>query len=211
MPENQNNTSLSSEDSGNTRNDSESFRTVPKASESFGKVRNDSAQLGSIPQASERKENHSLTVREAAKMFEAAGVARTERSIINWCQPNKMGISRLDCYFDPNERKYYITPQSVELAIAEEKAKATKINVPSEPVGNVPKGSEGGKGVSEPDDDRIKELERENLDLKITNRGKDFLIERMQKERDGFFAQLLTANRKMSELEMKLIQLEGPK
>jgi hypothetical protein len=68
-------------------------------------------------------------------MFEAAGMARTERSIINWCQPNRQGISRLDSYYDPNERRYYITPQSVETAIQEEKAKAAKNNEPSEPVG----------------------------------------------------------------------------
>ena len=114
------------EESGNVQNGSESFRTIPKASESFGKVRNDSARFGNIPHTSERKQNHSLTVREAARLFEAAGVARTERSITNWCQPNRTGIARLDSYFDPNERKYFITPQSVELAIAEEKAKAAK-------------------------------------------------------------------------------------
>jgi hypothetical protein len=49
------------------------------------------------------------------------------------------------------------------------------------------------------------------LDLKIANRGKDFLIEQLQKERNGFFDQLLTANRKMGELEIKLLQLESPK
>jgi hypothetical protein len=59
-------------------------------------------------------------------MFEDAGVARTERSITNWCQLNAQGIARLDAYYDPNERKYFITPQSVELAIAEEKAKAAR-------------------------------------------------------------------------------------
>jgi len=195
------------EESADVQNDSESFRIVPKASESFGKVRNDSARFGSVPKASERKENHSLTVREAAKIFEAAGVARTERSITNWCQPNRQGISRLDSYFDPNERKYFITPESVELAIAEEKAKAAKANESYEPVGSVPKDSERVNDASEPDSDQMKELERENLDLKITNRGKDFLIEQMQKERNGFFDQLLTANRKMGELETKLLQL----
>jgi hypothetical protein len=152
-----------------------------------------------------------LTVREAARLFESAGVARTERSIVNWCQSNAQGIARLDAYFDPNERKYYITPQSVELAIAEEKAKAAKINGASEAVGNVPKGSERLNGVSESDNGLIRELERENLDLKITNRGKDLYIEQLQKERKGFFDQLLAATREMGELESKLLQLEGAK
>jgi hypothetical protein len=208
QPNNPENISHIAEESGDMRNGSESFRIVPKASESLGKVRNDSARFGNVPKASERKENHSLTVREAAKLFEAAGVARTERSITNWCWPNRQGISRLNSYFDPNERKYYITPESVELAIAEEKAKAAKSHEPSEHVGNIRNDSESAIDAYEPDNDRVKELERENLDLKITNRGKDFLIEQMQKERTGFFDQLLSANRKVGELETKLLQLE---
>jgi hypothetical protein len=51
----------------------------------------------------------------------------------------------------------------------------------------------------------VKELEKENLDLKISNRGKDFFIEQLQKERTGIFDQLLQANRKVGELETKLL------
>src|SRR5688500_6478008 len=88
---------------GNIQNTSETFRTVPNNSESFG----------TLPHVSEafrttRKESHTITVREAARMFEAAGVARTERSIVNWCRENATGIARLDAYFEPNERRYYI-------------------------------------------------------------------------------------------------------
>jgi hypothetical protein len=211
MDHKQTNDSQNATESGYVQNDSESFRTVPKASESFGNVRNDSARFGNVPKASERKENHTLTVRETARMFEEAGVARTERSITNWCWPNRQGVARLDSYFDPNERRYYITPESVEMAIAEEKARAAKINESSEAVGSVRKNSERSKDVSESDERWVKEFERENLDLKIANRGKDYLIEQMQKERNGFFDQLLTANRKVGELETRLLQLEGPK
>jgi hypothetical protein len=214
---NQDRDSVIPQDSAEFRNvpkDAESFRTMPKGSEAFGRVRNDSEGFRTVPKHSERKDNHSLTVREAARLFEAAGVARTERSIVNWCQPNRQGICRLDCYFDPNERKYYITPKSVETAIAEEKARASKINQSSESVGPVSKSSEmppkNVKSDVEPDDERTKELERENLDLKIANRGKDFLIEQMQKERNGFFDQLLTATRKVGELETRLLQLGPP-
>ncbi len=204
------------------RNDAEAFRTVPKASETFGKVRNHSERFGNVPHASERKENHSLTVREAARLFEAAGVARTERSITNWCQPNRTGVARLDAYFDPNERKYYISPQSVELAIAEEEAKAAKLNEPAEAFGKTPEAAEAfrttphaaetgnkAESTSEAETSRVKELERENLDLKIANRGKDYLIDQLKDERTGFFEQLLTANRKVGELESKLLGLES--
>ena len=148
-------------------------------------------------------------------------MARTERSIINWCQINKVGIPRLDNYFDPNERKYFISPQSVELAIQEEKAKAAKGVEPREAVGSVPKDAETAPSKpardSETENGKIRELEKEVLDLKITNRGKDYFIEQLQKERDGFAQErqgyvekLMLFNRKVGELETKVLQLEGP-
>ena len=199
---------------GAVPNDSAGFRNVPKASESFRSLPHPSEPFGTVPTPSERKENHTLTVRDAARMFEAAGVARTERSIVNWCQQNRNGIARLDSYFDPNERKYYLTAESVERAIQEEIQKAAKINAPSEGIGSVPKPSESPKtpaASSEGDGGRLRELEKENLDLKIVNKGKDFLIEQLQKERDGFFGQLMESSRKVGELETRLLQLEGPK
>lgn len=205
---------------GKVPNDSESFRsiphpsetfgTIPKGSESFRTVPKVSESFRTFPKPSERKENHTLTVREAARMFETAGVARTERSIVNWCQLNKTGIARLDSYFDPNERKYYLTAESVERAIQEEIQKAAKSNEPSEPVGNVPKGSETPKPASDgsgANAGQIRELEKEVLDLKIVNKGKDFFIEQLQKERDNILGQLVQSSRQVGELETKLLQL----
>ena len=180
------------------------FRTAPKVAEDFGRV----------PQTAERKENHTLTVRETARMFEAAGVARTERSVINWCQPNRQGITRLDSYYDPNERKYYITPQSAEAAIQEEIQRANKSSeaLASEPFGSsVAHVKHPGNSAGSTNDRKLNELERENLDLKITNRAKEIVIERMQKERDGIIEQLLISSRTVGQLETKLHQLEGPK
>jgi len=198
---------------GNVPQAAEGFRTVPNVSEPFRTMRNDSESFRTIPHPSERKENHSLTVREAARMFEAAGVARTERSVTNWCQMNAQGIARLDAYYDPNERKYYITPQSVELAIAEEKAKAAKTNAPSEPVGNVPNDAERAESPQSREhhnDADIKSLQHEIRDLQITNRAKDMFIEQLQKERAGIFEQLLDASHKVGELETRLLQIESP-
>ena len=198
---------------GDVPHHSADFGSVQNDSEEFLTVRNDTESFRTIPQVSERNQNHTLTVREVARMFEAAGVARTERSIVNWCQPNRTGIARLDSYFDPNEWRYYISPQSVEQAIAEERAKVTKNKEASEPFGNVPPAAETVKNIrpSMDDESRVKELERQNLDLKIANRGKDYLIDELNKERKSFFDQLLSANRKVGELETRLLQLEGPK
>ena len=108
-----------------------------------------------------------------------------------------------------------LTRESEERAIQEEIAKAAKANQVSELVGTVPKDSEVAQKPapegSETDTARVRELEKENMDLKITNRAKDFFIEQLHKERDGFFDQLLSASRKVGELETRLLQLEGPK
>jgi hypothetical protein len=157
---------------GIVRNSSATFGNVPQNAETFGTIQQVSEDFRKVPQLSERKENHTLTVREVARLFEAAGVARSERSIVNWCQSNRQGISRLDSYFDPNERKYFITPQSLEAAIAEEKAKAAaKSSQPPDALGTfgtIPGAEERSSarsGGSEIADERTRELERENLVL----------------------------------------------
>ena len=55
------------------------------------------------------------------------------------------------------------------------------------------------------------------MDLKITNRGKDYFVEQLQKEREGFtderkeyVEQLMRFNRRVGELEMKLSQIGAP-
>jgi hypothetical protein len=199
-------TDQSSEEFGSFPNSSESFGNVPKASESFRMVRN----------PSERSDHHTLTVREAARRFEDAGVPRTERSIINWCQPNRQGVSRLDAFFDTNERRYFITPESVTLAIQEELSKQlpggnqpAPAKQPLQEVKSIPKGSEGSEG--------IEELRGKLRDLEITNRVKDHFIERLEKDRDVFdeerqryVSQLMAHSRKVGELEAQLLQLGGP-
>lgn len=201
----------------NLPNDSETFRTVRNPAEEFGKVPNAAENFRTLRNGAERKENHTLTVREVARMFEIAGVARTERSIINWCQPNKTGVARLDCYFDPNDRKYFVTPQSVELAIAEEKAKAAKLRPEiSESTGSIPDAPETRSSAtlptnsSESESGRVRTLEHEVMDLKIVNRGKDYFIDQLKTEREGLLGQLISASHKVGELETRLLQLGAP-
>ena len=211
-----------SEPFGTVQNDSETFRTVPQPSEQFGSIPQTSESFRSVPKMAERKENHTLTVREVARMFEAAGVARTERSIINWCQPNKMGVARLDHYFDPNERKYFISSQSVEAAIQEEKAKASKTGETSGTNEALLKDSEtlikSARNAEHDGEPALRELEKELMDLKITNRAKDQYIERLHQDREAFAVErqeyvekLMSFNRKVGELETQLLQLEQPK
>jgi hypothetical protein len=214
--EEKNETMKFSEPYGHGPNAPEASSGVPQPSADFRTVLNGAVAFGKIPHAAERRENHTLTVRESARIFETAGVARTERSIINWCQPNRQGMARLDSYFDPNERKYYITPQSVETVIQEELQRAKKFTAAptAEPFGSPEKPVKHSQDNSEAataDKKKFQELEREILDLKIANRGKDYLIDQLRSERTGFFEQLLSANRKVVELETTVIQLESAK
>lgn len=204
------------ESPGQSPETTETSADVPQASAEFRTLPNDAEVFGTVPQVAERKENHTLTVRETARMFETSGVARTERSIINWCQPNRQGIARLDSYFDPNERKYFITPQSVEVVIQEELQRAKKsTEAPgSESFGRTVthvKHSQNTNTVKAVDERKVQELEREIRDLKITNRAKDMYIEQLKDERGSFFEKLLSANRTVGQLEMKLHQLDNPK
>jgi hypothetical protein len=112
-----------------TANHSEQFRTssepvpnnVPIRSEP---VRNESAeQPRTVPACSIEHEGFTITVREAARIFEEAGVPRTERAITKWCNQNARGVTRLDCCYSEAERKYYLSPESIERAIVEERKK----------------------------------------------------------------------------------------
>ena len=199
-------------------NDSQNFRNLPKDSESFGNLPNITETFRSFPNARERTENHTLTVRETARMFESAGVARTERSIINWCNPNKQGIARLGCYFDPNEGpggKYFITPQSVDLAIKEEQAKFGKVEGvahPPDSFGTIPKSSEAkrpaGAGQSE---EEVRQLKARVRRLTLEGEVSKHYVEKLEVERERFFTQMLEQSRQIGVLETKLLQLEAPK
>lgn len=197
----------------------ESFGTLPHDAESFGNLRNNAEPFRTVPHHAEKTEDHTLTVREVAKRFEAAGVARTERSIINWCNLNRQGVSRLDCYYETNERRYYITLQSVERAIAEEQAKArATVNPPPEAA--VPHAAEAAPGRRSQEEstqteegaaDRFRELQKHVTDLEILNRGKDFFIERLTQQNDALITSLRKIERLTGSLQTKLVQIEGPK
>jgi hypothetical protein len=218
---------------GNIPHASEGFGTLPHSAEAFGTVPNVAESFRTVPQPadslppSDWRESYTLTVRETARLFETAGVARSERSIVNWCQKNRQGIARLDAYFDPNERRYFITRQSADSIIAEEKARAAKANAeplpqPAEDFGNTakpdaepfrkpPNSADHSHSAPASDSDELAELRKENLDLKITNRGKDYFIEQLQKEREGLLQQVVESGQRVGQLETKLLQLgEAP-
>src|ERR1041385_5482157 len=208
-----------SEKVGPVPNTSEQFGSIPHRSEPFRTVPNDSESFRTLRNRSERRSAHTLTVKEVSRLFEAGGVSRTERSIVKWCQPNRHDLTRLDAFFDSNERKWFITQESVELAIAEEQARAARRNEPvpndSEPDGPIPNSSDSKRAESAEDtgagEMRVKALEAQLLDLKILNGGKDFLIDQLRKEREGLFKQVVDYSRQVGHLDTKVRQLQDPR
>jgi hypothetical protein len=198
-----------------TDHPSEGFGNLPHPSATFGTVPQNSEGFGTIPHTAERTAQHTLTVREVARHFEQAGVPRTERSIINWCQSNRQGIARLDAYFDTNERKYFITPHSVTAAIREEQAKSNGSGgaLTSPPPKDVPNDSERSASRSD-DTDAVKTLELKLRDLEITNRAKDYFIDQLKAEREGFQGErqnyverLVSTSQEIGELRTQLFLL----
>lgn len=187
----------------------EDFGKVPNASATFGTIPNAAEPFRTVRNASERTENHTLTVREVARLFEQAGVPRTERSIINWCRLNRHGVARLEAFFDENEGRYYITQQSVNRAVEEERAKQPAAGNPPTVEKELPHHAETPPRRDAESSDRVKELERQNRDLEIATRAKDYYLERLEKERGQYVEQLVGMSRYVGELESHVLQLGG--
>lgn len=204
--------------------------------EPFRKVRktksNPSESFGALPYVSEKTAEHILTVRDVAKRFENAGVSRTERSITNWCQPNPQGMARLDCFFDTNEHKYFITPLSVDHAISEEqnKRKIQDQTAHSEPArnpsenpgndsepfgnqtdhfGNFPNTSET-PGQSTPDNNNH-DYERQTRLLQIDLKGKELYIGHLEKSNSKLVEDIKHTSNLLGKMEERVRQLEAPK
>src|SRR3954467_8666156 len=112
------NTPNSSDDVGNIPNEaSEDVKIFPNVSE---------VNFVPIRKPSERKPSHTLNVREVARIFEDHELPISEHTVTNWCKQNSQGICRLDGFYDDAERRWYITPESVDLAIKEERTRLRK-------------------------------------------------------------------------------------
>jgi flagellar biosynthesis GTPase FlhF len=215
------------------------FGTSRNASELFGSIPNGSEEVGTVPNLAEeleRVEKYSLTVREATHMFEEAGVPRTERSIVKWCTPNPHGMPRLMSRYDTNERRWFITEDSVRIAIAEEIAKQRELDArnaqapehvtPGEGNPEQPKEEEReertaermfkrsapeGETAAAEKDKIIRELEYQLRNEQIASRAKDLFMKQMEQERVHLFDQVTKMSYKVGVLETKLLQIEAPR
>ena len=189
-----------------------------------GSLPNPTDDVGNLSQTSAAP-NYRVTVQEATRMLEEAGVPRTERTVISWCHKDAAGKSKLDAMFSVEERRHLIDPGSLETVIEierlrqhrtsssgslEEKPSADFGSSPrptAEDVGRVPKDH---SPASEVDGNKVTELEQQVLDLTITNKGKDYLIDTLKGERAAFLEQLQANSREIGQLETKLLALSAP-
>ena len=155
--------------------------------------------------------DYSLSVEEASALCFEAGVPRSPRTLMRYCAHGHLDCSKVDT--ERNE-KYLISRSSLERRIQELLQVATTGHVESQrdttrhdaPSRDTSRSDEQSVELAE----KVKQLEAENLDLKITNKAKDQLIQMVREERVGFIDQLTAATRRMGQLEERL-QLMAPR
>ncbi len=209
------------------QNPSEDFTGthVPEQSGTIGNVQEHSENvLDSV-----QKANHTLTVKEVLTMFWNKDVEITERAITKYCHPNRQGVQLLDAYFDENERKFFITPESVPSAIEEVRARKLKMKQNYGGIQNSPEQEQrtgqnvrehSGREESVPeepvkqtpgeDKEKIKELEEKVFDLSVSNKAKGQIIEHMQEERKETIETMRNDRTFIGKLKTKLLQLGAP-
>lgn len=161
--------------------------------------------------ASDATQDYSLSVEEASARCFEAGVPRSPRTLMRYCAHGHLDCSKVDT--ERNE-KYLISRSSLERRIQELLQVATTGHVESQR--DTTRHDAPSRDTSRSDEqsaeltDKVKQLEAENLDLKITNRAKDQLIQMVRDERAGFIDQLTATSRRMGQLEERL-QLMTPR
>ena len=197
---------------GSLPNSAEPNGRIPQSTEQFGTRPNPADDIGNPPKTrggAEARQGHTVTVKEAARMFEAAGVPRTERSVVAWCNANRHEVARLDGFYDESQHRWFITPESIERAIAEEKSKARRNpspkpeeNASNPPPISEPRGSAGPQPSQNPPPRESRtspDIESELMDLRITNRAKDYFIEQLRNERANLELWPCNRSHKMAE------------
>ena len=217
------------EDFGNLQNSSELFSKVQQDSEDFSNVQNASQRTSGIgrgkkypgaeiPDHDYDRDDY-IIMEEAYAEFEAQGERRSVRMIAEYCKTGE-----LVCTYDSNDKRWHITRESVENKISKIKAlnarkaasfspQSTSEHFSEDPATSrrttedFPPKSESAHTSSED----IKKLEQELLDLKIMNRGKDYLIDQLREERGDFISRIENTNYRIGQLETKVLQLEAPR
>jgi hypothetical protein len=207
-----------------TMNGSEQFSNMQNTSEGFSNLQKDSKRLdgigrgkkypgAEIPEHEQTRANFSLVMEEAYAHFEQAGERRSVRMIAEYCKTGE-----LVCYYDSDDQRWHITPESVQNKIEKIKAlNARKFTGAS--VNAVPKTSEETptKGQS-PDentghtesysDEQMRTLRAKIRRLTVDAAVSEKYIERLEVERDRDQERLLNQSHRIGVLETEKKQLQ---
>ena len=149
---------------------------------------------------------YSLTAEAASLRFSDAGVPRSPRTVMRYCQVGHLDCIKIDT---ENRERYLVTPDSVERRIDEllsvdlSRHVATDRTEPQERTASESSAKET-EIVIESLRAEIEQLEADNLDLKIVNRGKDELVKLLREERSQFVAELRDQAHRIGQLEERL-------
>jgi hypothetical protein len=176
-----------------------------------------------------RSDTHTLTTTEVAKLFEESGLPRDKRSIERYCEQGK-----LDCFKDPDEMRYYITPTSADRLIGhlkELKERHERATTPAtdatveRDVRPRPTSTSGGADVKPETDHnresetareeyerRIKELENENFLLKVGKQAAEQVVTTLgnyiKEDREHYTKLIQQTNADVAKYSRRLGQLE---
>lgn len=193
-------------------------RLQPTVSDVGGRSPNMSDGDGPRPtRLLERKEAHALTSTEVTKIFEHAGLLRTQRSIERYCKAEK-----LDCFFDPDEQRYYITRGSVDRLVGQLKEiQARHENIVMDDTQSAVYGmrqeptQKGDNEKLKEMEAKLKEMEDKVFNLSINDKAKEIVITQMRnqvkEDREQYTAELIKHTRRVVHLETELRQLQAPK
>jgi hypothetical protein len=172
-----------------------------------------------------------LTAKEVVERLRQAGVPRSIRRVTEYCQRGD-----LDTFRDPDERRWYVTPASVNELIRHfqelQSRYAATVDIRAVPshaavCGMQPPATAGDcrlrspTAVSNPPAhpvdlpsaaaDKIKHLEDELTGLRISNQAKDIVIGQLKEERASFIKQLQQRAFTIGRLKTQLLRLQAPK
>jgi len=186
--------------------------------------------VAAFPQLKKKTDEHSITVRSAVRVFEDAQIPRSPRTIVNYCNPNTESVTRLDCWQDPKDRAYYITQESIEEVIAEEKAKGRYGSIPQPELRNAAPVQQPAAtsqqsaepmlqgAANEPEqvpqlsrdkNEELRELRRKTVEQVHTITGKDIVIEQLQAAWDKLAERLEKQSELVGGLRLENNQLKA--
>jgi hypothetical protein len=169
---------------------------------------------------------HTVTIKQAARLFAEYGVPRSPRSVQRFCELNHLDSIRVQ---GNKTERYFIDPLSVK-RYAEELKQLDKISqlgsdvtrhdatqrdmsrhdAPTPVVTSVSEPAAETDPEQDQLRDRVDTLEKENVQLRIDLGARVFFINQITSERREFIEMISNQSREIGRLETKVLQLGAP-